>query len=807
MLHFPRFRPHAVYRNWWERVWLFFPVRLFVLHLKKDLLLLGAWAMLFAYITGLLGEKYGIPTTFLFPEYFGRTSFWSYLLVGFSVGGFYTGFNLYTYTIHADRFPFLATLSRPFLKFSLNNALIPLAFTLTYMYCSARFQLTKELISPGDVALHLFGFLIGIAGFQLVAVGYFMRTNTDITRLQGSQPDPRADQRGPERQVSRAEQRQQQRLATRWMRQERRTPKWRVVTYLVPPFRIALARGIDHYDRQLLRQVIWQNHINGSIFEVVMVLSFLALGALGDLDLFAIPTAASAFLLATMIIMLLSAFTSWFKGWTVTVIVGVVLLLDGFSLHTDRFLADNRAYGMDYGGKPAAYAIGPVTEHAFNDSATASSLRQARATLDRWAERNRPLYADGHKPPLVIVSSSGGGLRAMLWTYRCLQLADSLVGGDLMDRTALISGSSGGLIGAAYYRQVDWLAGRTDTVDVRDRHHLDAMSEDILNPVAFSFVTNDLFLRYRRVKDGTHTYTRDRGYAFERRLNELTGNVLHHRLADLRQAEERAEMPLLVMSPTTINDGRRLLIASSPVGFLTDTRTSPFVTVDASPESVELSRFFRAQEADSLRLTSALRMGATFPYITPVVTLPSEPPMRVMDAGIRDNYGYRVTLQYLYMLRDWVRENTSGVVLLQLRDKQKVLDIRPVSGSLLGRLLDPARNVYRNVVRVQDQDYDLMLQQASGWMDFPVEVIDVELQHDEDDAISLSWHLTAVEKQHVLRAVSSPHNGRAFARLRELLRPERAELTGRPGDDAPPVPPTGPVRSAAAASPSAPGAR
>ena len=111
------------------------------------------------------------------------------------------------------------------------------------------------------------------------------------------------------------------------------------------------------------------------------------------------------------------------------------------------------------------------------------------------------------------------------------------------------------------------------------------------------------------------------------------------------------------------------------------------------------------------------------------------------------------------------------------------------------------------VVRVQDQDYDLMLQQASGWMDFPVEVIDVELQHDEDDAISLSWHLTAVEKQHVLRAVSSPHNGRAFARLRELLRPERAELTGRPGDDAPPVPPTGPVRSAAAASPSAPGAR
>ena len=80
--------------------------------------------------------------------------------------------------------------------------------------------------------------------------------------------------------------------------------------------------------------------------------------------------------------------------------------------------------------------------------------------------------------------------------------------------------------------------------------------------------------------------------------------MLGLRLADLREAEQRAEMPLLVMSPTTINDGRRLLIASSPVGFLTDTRTGPFVTVHPSPESVELARFFRDRDADSLRLTS-----------------------------------------------------------------------------------------------------------------------------------------------------------------------------------------------------------
>ncbi|MBK7754517.1 MAG: hypothetical protein IPI41_18520 [Flavobacteriales bacterium] len=83
-------------------------------------------------------------------------------------------------------------------------------------------------------------------------------------------------------------------------------------------------------------------------------------------------------------------------------------------------------------------------------------------------------------------------------------------------------------------------------------------------------------------------------------------------------------------------------------------------------------------------------------------------------------------------------------------------------------MLDPARNVFGNFVRVQDQDYDLMLQQVSGWADFPIDVIDLQLRHDESDEISLSWHLTAVEKRQVQRTLWSEENQAAFLLLQQL---------------------------------------
>lgn len=778
------------YRQWSRRIAYFFPFQLLLLHLKKNHMLLLAWLLLFGYITESIGVKYGIPYLFLYPEYFGKVGFISHAITGFALGGFITAFNLYSYAMHGYRFPFIATIARPFLKFNINNAIIPVLFVLTYLWCAGVFQYTKELVPASHVALHLCGFVFGILLFLALALLYFTRTNTDIIKMLGKPAEeyrpaePLMDILGPQHPTiphAGAEKRK----ASRWLRRQQRTEKWRVETYITPRMRIMLARSSAHYDKELLRDVLWQNHINGSIFEVVLVLSFILLGAFSDTQFFAIPAGASAFLLFTIVLMIFSALFSWLQGWTGTIIISVLITLNLISHHSEKFLYDNQAYGLDYTVAPATYDRATITALANDTAAAARDAKALLATLERWERNNAGLAPQGSKPPLLVINTSGGGLRSMLWTYRCLQHADSLLGGTLMQRTMLVTGSSGGLIGAAYYRQM-YLADSENGTDERNATPLlDELSSDMLNPIAFSFVTNDMFVRYRRVHDGDLTYTLDRAHAFESRLNENTRRMLDVRLSDLAGPEREARIPMMVVSPTSINDGRRLVISPLPMAFLTNITPDATSMIQSQPEAIEFGRFFAGQRAEHLKLTSALRMNATFPYITPVVSMPSVPAMRVMDAGVRDNYGYRASLTFLNTFREWINEHTSGVVVLQLRDTQKELDVKPSSGSLVGRILDPIGSVYDNVVRVQDQDYDLMLKLTTGDHAPPLRVIDLQLRHDDEEQISLSWHLTALERKRVLRTINSAENRRAFAELVSAIQPAGGPATLAAGDGAP----------------------
>ncbi|MEZ4739373.1 MAG: patatin-like phospholipase family protein [Flavobacteriales bacterium] len=479
------------------------------------------------------------------------------------------------------------------------------------------------------------------------------------------------------------------------------------------------------------------------------------------------------------------------QGWTGTVILVTIVVLNLLSQQTDKFLYDNHAYGLDYTVPAATYDRATISAMANDREASQRDAKAVLGILERWKQDNEALIPSGTKPPMVLINTSGGGLRSMLWTMLCLQYADSVADGSLMDRTALMTGSSGGLIGAAYYRQLYLAEQEGGTVDRFDKVLLNEVSADMLNSLTFSFVTNDMFVRYRTVKDGDLRYTLDRGYAFERRLNQATRGMLDVRLRDLAAAERDADVPLMVISPASINDGRRLVISSLPMAFLTNIAPEASVTSAGEAEAIDFQRMFHDQGADNLKLTSALRMNATFPYITPIVTLPSEPPMRVMDAGLRDNYGYRVSLAFLNTYRHWIKENTSGVVVLQLRDTQKELEVKPTSASLVGRVLDPVGSVYDNVVRVQDQDYDMLLQQASSWVDFPLEIVDIQLRHGDEEQISLSWHLTALERKRVLRSIRSAENQRAFTRFEELISEGSASPRVLAVGDSAPDPATG----------------
>jgi len=308
------------YRNKLKRFLFFFPFQLLMLHLKRNHLLLLCWLVLFGYVTQSFTVEYGLPNVFLYPEYFGKVNMLSYGIVGFAFGGFITAFNLYSYIMHGFRFPFIATLSRPFFKFTINNFIIPVLFMVLYAYNAMDFQLNKELLPTSTAAFNLFGFFIGMFLFFLLSFSYFARTNTDMRKFENASSS--AEQPTHDIGVTLFQKKQD------WQRIQKKRRKWHVETYMAHPFKIMLARSISHYDKTLIQKILRQNHINGSIFEIILIFTFLLLGALSDLNFFAIPAAASVVLLFTMFLMTISAAFSWFKGWTLTLLIAVILLIN-----------------------------------------------------------------------------------------------------------------------------------------------------------------------------------------------------------------------------------------------------------------------------------------------------------------------------------------------------------------------------------------------------------------------------------------------------------------------------------------------
>jgi hypothetical protein len=708
-------------------------------------------------IFGAFADKMGVPQQFLFPEYRGSNSPLSFGIVGFALGGFITGFNLYTYITHGYRFPIIATLNRPFYKFSLNNFVISGLFILSYIICSVEFQVYKELLSPGRVVWNITGFLLGIGLFQSLSFFYFSFTNKDAESIQS---DPKRKGSGHVADTTLHN-------PVQWTGGAKNRPRWHVETYLTGFRRIALAREGKHYSRELLEEVFAQNHINASRFELMLIVSFLAAGTLREYEYFVVPAAASTLLFFTVVIMVVSAIHSWIKGWTITVLISLVFLLNYINDDLPFLGSDSRAYGLNYNTSQAIYSPENTTA---TDEQIQADFEHTLQILDRWRKRQQASLGPDQKPKLVIINCSGGGTRSAYWTMRSLMYADSCTGGKLLTQSGMMTGASGGMLGVAYLREMMLRKHQGENIHMYDTTYAEDISKDILNPVILSLVTNDWFIRFQTLKDGDNVYSKDRAYAFERQLGLNTRQFLTKRIGEYSQPEEEAIIPMMILTPTIVNDGRRLLIASQPVSYLTKDRGDnvPHKNV---PEDIEFSRLFADQGADNLFFSSALRMNATFPYIFPMTSLPSEPPMEIIDAGIRDNFGMKTTMRYLHTFRNWINTNTSGVIIIQVRDLPKNIDLSDGQPGAFNQLTAPVGSIYGNMTKTHDYNNEQMLEYMKGVFTQPVDLITFELQQTKEDHVSLSWHLTEAEKRHIRKATSNTYFKEELERLRLLLQP------------------------------------
>src|SRR5699024_2411907 len=110
-------------------------------------------------------------------------------------------------------------------------------------------------------------------------------------------------------------------------------------------------------------------------------------------------------------------------------------------------------------------------------------------------------------------------------------------------------------------------------------------------------------------------------------------------LREYQQPEQKAFIPMIVITPTITKGGRKLLISPQKVSYLTYPVYENNYRQIRDIDGIDFRTFFQKQKPLNLLFTSAIRMNATFPYVLPNVFLPAKPTIEVMDAGLRDNYG------------------------------------------------------------------------------------------------------------------------------------------------------------------------
>lgn len=742
-----------------RKIYYAFPVRLLALHLRSHTVLVGVWVVLGLFTTGLAGRFFGMHYLLLTPEYLGEVNFWSFLIAGAAFGAMVMIWNLTTYLLTASRFPFLATLQAPFTKFSLNNSLIPLGYLSAWLTATTWFQTHDELTKTWEIIANIGGFLCGAAGLILGLALYLYFTNKDIgafLRPRKFIPKPGGRLLIPG-----------QRLPTLGEIQSGST-RWRVDTYLTERFHWRLVRSVAHYDIRMLGQVFRQNHWNAVVVQVVALLFLMLLGLFMESAWVRIPSAATLFLLASMGMALFGAITFWFRQWSFFVFLSLLLAVDlftGFGFFNYR----SRAYGLDYRWENRQAYDYPLLEQWSDKRHIADDRAATIAVLENWLARNKT--PQNPKPKLVFLCVSGGGLRAALWTMQTMQQTDKALEGKLMRQAFLITGASGGMLGAAYVRELYLRRQSDESIDLYNPVYIEDMGMDLLNPVGFAVVANDLLYPMRSFESGRFRYKKDRGYLFERQLNENCRGYFSRRLADYREPERRASIPMMVLSPYILNDNRRLLISPLGVSYLMRPAGPGRFALQTEVDGVDFGKLFENQDADSLSFTNALRMNCTFPFILPNVWLPTKPSLEIMDAGVRDNYGITLAARFAQTFKGWIEEHTGGVVFVQIRCWDKVERIAQIDNKgIVGSLFTPA-TAAANLTSLQDFEQDDQLSLLADLMGknrmHVIRFLYRPVRKKRE--ASLSLHLSKREKMDLLEAFYLPENQANVAALRQLL--------------------------------------
>ena len=374
------------------------------------------------------------------------------------------------------------------------------------------------------------------------------------------------------------------------------------------------------------------------------------------------------------------------------------------------------------------------------------------------SERLRPDLLNGALTPrevvelsprgLIVVAAAGGGIQASGWTTQVLTGLREGDHGEAFKRALrVISGVSGGAVGAAFYAgtyEGVWNSEAATLEDARGRSMASSLSA-----VLWGLVYPDMHRLLLPIP--RPLWTGDRGFALERSIASTATQSAKPGPGLLSLAPlVRDGLPVLLLNATLSAD-------ASPVTFTNSRYPDPGV-----PDAVVRVRSFHDEFQRDVRLETAARLSATYPIVSPAAKPEDYTGHNsFVDGGYFDNSG-------LYALMAWLTEATARLsssteprelLLLTIESfPETATDSRSAKMSWYPQFTIPLQTLFGVRTSGESARNLYLLPLLKNSLAGKFQLTEVQFRYVAREGCTnppLSWHLTDAEKQCIADAWKS----------------------------------------------------
>ncbi|MDC7993918.1 hypothetical protein [Altibacter sp. HG106] len=234
------------------------------------------------------------------------------------------------------------------------------------------------------------------------------------------------------------------------------------------------------------------------------------------------------------------------------------------------------------------------------------------------------------KQNYFFVGSYGGGLKANLWNLVLLSELERVSQGKFLERTAVLSGVSGGAVGIGNYASL--LCEQEGYANIQQRITQIGTSNVLSNELTYLLGKDWIreYLPFFKYKGQDRSFKSMQLHAKHTGMDSIFNEVSYTDYWKKLYDSKKQKFPLLIMNTTAVRGGQGV---SSTVSFPKNT----------FPGALEVNKFSGQNKNKDLTFFGAISTTNRFPFLSPTAKIPGKGSF--LDGGYFDNSGMLTVLE------------------------------------------------------------------------------------------------------------------------------------------------------------------